>query len=177
MAGLSQGLVIEASSVDRPLQRQGRLRPRSAHMRRIVRRTSRAVSLIAVCLINACGSSSVGVTPSTSASATPAAPVARGYSWLVERRRRGLPVRRLHRPSPQKRQVGSRPLEFPVSARLGACCQLGRPVTDWRWRRLRPPFVEADLPRRQRLHLDVRNRRVEADWHGRPAAPRDPPRL
>ena len=84
MAGLSQGLVIEASSVDRPLQRQGRLRPRSAHMRRIVRRTSRAVSLIAVCLINACGSSSVGVTPSTSASATPAAPVARGYSWLVD---------------------------------------------------------------------------------------------
>ena len=53
-------------------------------MRRIVRRTSRAVSLIAVCLVNACGSSSVGVTPSTSASATPAAPVARGYSWLVD---------------------------------------------------------------------------------------------
>jgi galactose oxidase-like protein len=55
-----------------------------------MKRASRVLSLIAVCLVSACGSSSVGVTRSPSPSASPSpspastGPVARGYSWLVD---------------------------------------------------------------------------------------------
>ncbi len=49
-----------------------------------MKRASRVLSLIAVCLVTACGSSSVAVTPSPSPSPAPTAPVARGYSFLVD---------------------------------------------------------------------------------------------
>jgi N-acetylneuraminic acid mutarotase len=49
-----------------------------------MRRASSVLGLIAVCLVNACGSSSVGVTPSPSPAPAPTTPVARGYSWLVD---------------------------------------------------------------------------------------------
>src|SRR5690242_511448 len=78
------GLVVEASRLERLPQWPGRLCPASAHLLMGMKRASSVLGLIAVCLVNACGSSSVGVIPSPSPAPAPTTPVARGYSWLVD---------------------------------------------------------------------------------------------
>jgi len=54
-----------------------------------MKRAACVLSLISVWLATGCGSSSVAVTASPSPSTAPIAPVARGYSWLVDASRDG----------------------------------------------------------------------------------------
>ena len=49
-----------------------------------MQRASGVLTLVALCLVTACNSSSVAITPSPSPSTAPTAPVARGYSWLAD---------------------------------------------------------------------------------------------